>query len=85
MVKNGTAGAAIEKVLGDIKPESVYFTEYGGQRGAVMVVNIDSPSQIPTVAEPLFLSFNASVEFHVAMTPEDLGASGLDEIGKKYA
>ena len=85
MVRNGTAGQAIEKALGDIKPEAVYFCEHNGVRGGYFVVDIPDASHLPRVAEPLFLSFNASIKSHVVMTPEDLAKSGLEEIGKKYA
>ncbi len=50
-----------------------------------MIVNIDSPSDIPRLAEPWFLTFNAEVEFRVAMSPEDLGHADLDSLGKKWA
>jgi len=33
-------------------------------------------------AEPFFLNFNADREFRVAMTPADLAAAGLEELGK---
>ena len=85
LVKNGTAGAAIEKAFGDIKPEAVYFTERDGKRGGTMVVEVADPSHVPWIAEPLFLSFNASVPFHIVMSPENLARAGLEETGKKYA
>jgi len=50
-----------------------------------MFVDVKDSSEIPKYAEPWFLTFNADVEFHVAMTPEELGKSGLDELGKKWA
>ncbi len=84
MVKKGTIGPTIEKVLGDMKPEAVYFSELNGQRGGIAIVDVADPSKVPSIAEPLFLAFNASVEFHVVMSPEDLAKAGLDEIGKKY-
>ena len=49
-----------------------------------MIVDVADPSKVPAIAEPLFLTFNASVEFCVAMSPEELGRAGLDELGKKY-
>ncbi len=85
MVKNGTDGAAIEKALGDIKPEAVYFSERDGKRGGTMVVEVADPSRVPSIAEPLFLSFNASVSFHIVMSPEDLAKAGLEELGRKYS
>ena len=47
-------------------------------------MNVNEPSDIPRLAEPWFLTFNAQVEFRVAMTPEDLGRAGLDTIGKSW-
>ncbi len=84
-VKDGSVGAKMQKILGDLKPEAAYFTEFEGQRGGIIVVNMDHASQIPSLAEPWFLTFNARVEFKVAMTPEDLGGAGLETLGKKWA
>ena len=83
-VKNGTAGQKVKRILEETKAEAVYFTEYNGQRGAVMIVNVADPSKVPSLAEPWFLTFNANVEFHIVMTPEDLARAGLDELGKKW-
>lgn len=85
MVRDGTAGAAIEKVLAEIKPEAVYFREREGMRGCTMIVDLTATSQMPAIAEPFFLLFNAKVNFEPVMTPEDLANAGLDALGKKYA
>ena len=84
-VKDGTAGQKIQRILEDIKPEAVYFTEYGGRRGAILIVNVDDPSKVPALAEPFFLLFDADVEFHIVMSPEELGRSGLEAISKKWS
>ena len=84
-VRDGSAGKKIKRILKDTKPEAVYFTEYNGQRGAIMIINLADPSQIPSFSEPWFLSFDADVEFHAVMTPEEIGRAGLDELGKKWA
>ena len=84
LVRKGTAGQAISKILETIKPEAVYFTEQDGHRGAVLVVNLESSSQIPAFAEPWFLTFQADCRIRIAMTPDDLKRSGLDELGKKW-
>ena len=78
-------GQKLGRIVDEIKPEAVYFTEQHGQRGAVMIVEMSDPAKIPTLAEPWFLTFNANVEFRVVMTPDDLKKAGLDEIGKKWA
>ncbi|HEX2948044.1 MAG TPA: panthothenate synthetase, partial [Armatimonadota bacterium] len=82
---DGSAGEKLGRILDELKPEAVYFTELYGQRGAIMIVNVDDPAQVPAFAEPFFLQFDADVEFHVAMSPDDLKRSGLEELGKKWA
>ena len=85
LVRQGVAGKKIGDVLSAIKPESAYFSEHDGKRGAVLVVDMADPSKIPALAEPWFLAFNADVKFRIAMTPDDLKKSGLDSLGKKWA
>jgi hypothetical protein len=83
-VKDGTAGKKMGRILDEIKPEAVYFTEQDGQRGAILILDLPEPSKIPALAEPWFLTFNADVEFRVVMSPEDLKKAGLEELGKKW-
>ncbi len=85
LVKEGPAGEIIRRILDDLKPESIYFTEQGGTRGAVAIIDVDDSSRIPSFSEPFFLNFNADCEFRIAMSPEDLGKAGLDELGKKWS
>ena len=83
-VRDGSAGNKIRRILDHAKPESVYFMARDGMRTCVMVVDLADASQIPSFAEPWFLLFNAKIEFHPVMTPADLGASGLDALGKAW-
>ena len=75
----------IRRILEDIKPEAVYFTELNGRRGAILIVDLADPSQVPAMAEPWFLTFNAEVRIRVAMTPEDLEKAGLEALGRKWS
>jgi hypothetical protein len=84
-VRDGSAGQKVRRILEATKAEAVYFTEYDGQRGAIMIVDVDGPSRVPAYAEPWFLTFNANVEFHVVMTPDELGYADLEGLGKKWA
>jgi hypothetical protein len=84
LVRNGTAGKTIEKILGELKPEAVYFASREGKRGGIMVVDIPDASKIPSIAEPFFLHFQATVAFHPCMKPEDLAQAGLEQLGKKW-
>ena len=50
----------------------------------MIVVDLADASKVPALAEPWFLTFNADVEFRVAMTPADLEKARLDQIGKRW-
>jgi len=84
MIRNGSAGDVIGRVIDEIKPESIYFTEMDGHRGAVMVVDVKDASSIPSIAEPWFLGFEAICEFRIAMTPDDLMKANLTKLAEKW-
>jgi hypothetical protein len=83
-VRDGSAGLTIKRILEETKPETAYFTERDGERGAVLIVNVVNASDIPALAEPWYLSFEAAIEFRVAMTADDLARSNLGALGKKW-
>jgi hypothetical protein len=85
LVREGKVGEILGRILDDLKPESIYFTEHDGHRGAVAVIDVADSSRIPSFSEPFFLNFNADCEFRVAISPEDLGKAGLGELGKKWS
>jgi len=83
-VRYGSAGKTLSRILEECAAEAVYFTEIQGQRSVLLFLNIDEPAQIPRYAEPWFLSFNATVELNVAMTPADLKEAGLEELARNW-
>jgi len=83
-VKDGSVGSKMDAILAEMKPEAVYFTELDGLRTGIIITDLENPSMIPALSEPWFLTFNADVEFHVVMTPEDLQKAGLETLGKKW-
>lgn len=84
LVRQKKAGAIIGRILEELKPEAVYFTEENGTRGAVLVIDVAEPSRVPFFSEPFFLNFNADCRFRIAMSAEDLGQAGLDNLGEKW-
>jgi len=84
LVRKKKAGKLLESILAELKPESCYFTEQHGTRGAIMVVEVADQSRIPFFAEPFFLNFNADCKFRIAMSPEDLAKANLDQLGEKW-
>ena len=85
MLKAGMVGPTIQKILADTQPEAVYFgDETEGQRGAIVVVDVPTPAELPRVSEPWYLAFEARVETSVAMTPEEVAGLDLDGLAKAY-
>ena len=52
MVRNGSVGEFIGRVIDDIKPESICFSEQDGNRGAFLAVEVPDASAISSIAEP---------------------------------
>ena len=84
-VRKGTAGQIMGRILEETRPEAAYFCAQDGKRGGFVVVDMQNTSDMPRLAEPWFLHFNASVEFLPAMTPQDLQSAGMEDIAKKWA
>ena len=71
--RTGALGAEIKKIIEAVKPEAAYFLAgTAGERGGFMVFDMKDTSEIPSIAEPLFLAFNAKVNFYPVMSAEDL-------------
>lgn len=84
--KAGKLGTIIQSILADLKPEAAYFTDSDGKRTGFIILDLQDASQIPAIAEPWFLAFDASIEIHPVMIPEDLAkaAGAIDKAVKKY-
>jgi len=82
----GTLGQTIQSIMEDIKPEVAYFIADEGLRTAVFVVDMQDASQLPAIAEPWFIAFDAEFSATPAMLAEDLAKAGpeIDAAGKKY-
>ncbi|KAA6465474.1 hypothetical protein DYQ86_01420 [Acidobacteria bacterium AB60] len=76
-VKAGTLGPTITQILAGINHEAAYFyADDEGRRCASVVLDMKSSSEMPALAEPWFLAFNANVSFRPVMTREDLAEGG---------
>ncbi|MGA9210839.1 MAG: hypothetical protein WB347_23825 [Terriglobales bacterium] len=85
--KDGTLGPTIEQILADLKPDAAYFfADDSGQRSGSIVFDMKDTSQIPAVAEPWFLAFNAKVSLRPVMNPQDLAKAGpsIGKAAKQY-
>jgi len=71
-VKDGSIAKTIESLMAQLKPEAAYFMAWEGQRSGMMVFDMKEPSQIPIIAEQLFMGLDAAVEFIPVMNADDL-------------
>ena len=70
-------GSTVERIVADLKPEAAFFfVDDNGDRSASIVFDMKETSQIPAIAEPWFLAFNAKVSLRPVMSPQDLAAAG---------
>jgi hypothetical protein len=86
-IRNGTLQTTIQKILAEVKPEAAYFmADDAGNRMGAIVFDMQDSSQIPGLAEPWFLAFDAKVTFRPVMTPQDLGAAapGIEKAVKEF-
>jgi hypothetical protein len=73
--REGTLGSTIQRILDDLKPEAAYFAEDEGKRTGYIFFDMKDASELPGIAEPWFLAFNASLTVRPAMNPQDLAAA----------
>ena len=85
-MKAGTMPRTIQAILDEQKPEAAYFLDSNGKRAGLIILDLKDPSQIPAIAEPWMLAFNACIEIHPVMIPADLAKAGpaIEQAVKKY-
>ncbi len=79
-VQEGRLAQVMQSLLEKLKPEAAYFVPEQGRRTALIFFDMQDPSQLVPISEPLFQGLNASLEFSPAMNAEDLRA-GLQAAG----
>ena len=74
----------MEAIMGDLKPESVFFCLEGGQRTIYFEITVDDSSRLPSIAEPLWHTFKADIEMIPAMNQEEFGKA-MESLGTVMA
>jgi hypothetical protein len=85
--RTGAFGSTLQRILEPLKPEAVYFTAgVTGERGGIVVFDLQDLSQLPGIAEPFFLAYNARVTFLPAMSAQDLAKAlpGIEKAVKEH-
>ena len=86
-IRNGSLGKTIQSILDELKPEAAYFAEDNGERTGYIFFDMKQASQLPAIAEPWFLAFNAKLTVRPAMNSQDLAEanSGMERAVKAYS
>ena len=81
-IRDGSLADTLQLLLAELEPEAAYFWPENGERAGMMVFDMADTSQIPQIAEPLFLNLDAAVEFVPVMNADDL-KTALEKVAAK--
>ena len=77
-IRDGSLGKTIRSILDDRSRKRRIFWQQMENGQPTFFLDIQNASQIPALAEPWFLAFNASVEIVPVMTIDDLTKAAPD-------
>ena len=86
-LRDGSMMEKLGSILGDTKPQAVYFFIENGKRTCFMIFDMNDASQLPAVVEPWFLSMGADITLVPVMVGEDFEKAGpsVGATGEKYS
>ena len=78
-IADGSLPQLMQETLGQLNPEAAYFGPENGIRTAFIVFDLQDPSQLPAISEPLFSKLKANIQMFPVMGREDL-QKGLGQL-----
>ncbi len=78
-IQDGSLPQLLQETFGRLQPEAAYFGLENGMRTAFIVFDLEDPSQLPAISEPLFSMVKATIEMFPVMDQQDL-QKGLQQI-----
>jgi hypothetical protein len=87
LVRSGKIGKVFEQLMADLKPEATYLYPEDGERGGIIVFDMQDASQVAGVVERLSFGLHAKIQLTPVMVPDDLqkALGGIEDIVKNYA
>jgi hypothetical protein len=82
VARKGQLKDITSQLVRQLNAEAAYFVAEEGRRSCLIVFDMTDSSQIPVIAEPLFLGAKAQVTFAPCMNLEDL-ERGLDQVASQ--
>ncbi len=81
-IRDGSLATTLQTLLEELEPEAAYFWSENGERAGMIVFDMADTTQIPQIAEPLFMNLDAAVEFLPVMNADDL-KEALEKVAAK--
>lgn len=80
-IADGSLPRLMRESMETLRPEAAYFGPEDGVRTAFIVFDLQDPSDLPRLTEPLFSMAKATIEMFPVMDRDDL-EKGLQKLGQ---
>ena len=82
-LRNGILPKLLDHVMSQVQPEVVYFGPLDGMRTMFLVFDLEDPSRMPPLLEPLFSTLKAKIQLTPVMKLDELqaGHAALADLG----
>ena len=87
LVRSGEIGNVLQAIVEEHKPEAAYFyPNDAGERAGALVVEMQKGTDLPKIAEALFLGLNARVSMRPCFGLDDMESLGeaIGPVIEKY-
>ncbi len=82
-IRDGSWEQIMGNAMEQLQPEAVYFTAQDGKRTGFIVFDLKDGSDIPSIAEPFFMSVDAAIDLSPVMTIDDV-RKGLEKASAAF-
>jgi hypothetical protein len=87
IVRSGKVGKVFEQLMADLKPEAAYMYPEDGERGGMIVFDMQDATWVAGVVERFSFGLHAKVDLTPVMVPDDLqkALATIPDIINNYA
>lgn len=80
-IRDNKLGPTLDRVFAHIRPEQTWFLIESGRRTVYAIFDLKQPSDIPVIAEGMFMELSAQIELFPIMNAEELQAGIKQAMG----
>jgi len=87
LIRSGKVGKVFEQIMDDLKPEAAYMYPEDGERGGIIVFDMQEATWVAGVVERFSFGLHAKVDLTPVMVPDDLqkALATVPDIVARYA